>query len=239
MYNGIGLRTAKGSATSGYVQRNTAYVRPEFFRSQVGNNKSEGGRRGRGYDDSHSSVNKRGKVSEEILQHNRKRAIEGKVYDHSENLKATGKYTEEEIEEKCQNLRESLNAEMDRDAEQRDIRSDGRERDRDKDRRNRSRSRSRSRDRDDRRWGGGEGRRGVCFDFQKGRCRRGGDCRFAHPLEGRDSHRRQGDGGGGGGEGERSDGSGWKRGNDMTTDTHEREKLKSQLNEKMRRELSV
>jgi len=37
-------------------------------------------------------------------------------------------------------------------------------------------------------YGGGGGGRGVCFDFQKGRCNRGDQCRFAH----------EGDGGGGG-----------------------------------------
>ena len=30
MYNGIGLATPRGSSTSGYVQRNLAYVKPYF-----------------------------------------------------------------------------------------------------------------------------------------------------------------------------------------------------------------
>ena len=28
MYNGIGLRTARGSGTNGFVQRNLSYIRP-------------------------------------------------------------------------------------------------------------------------------------------------------------------------------------------------------------------
>jgi len=30
MYNGIGLATPRGSGTSGYVQRNLAYIKPSF-----------------------------------------------------------------------------------------------------------------------------------------------------------------------------------------------------------------
>ena len=45
--------------------------------------------------------------------------------------------------------------------------------------------------------GGGGGGRGVCFDFQKGRCSRGDSCSFEHVLEAG----RGGGGGGGGGYG--------------------------------------
>jgi len=30
MYNGIGLPTPRGSGTSGYIQRNLAYIKPSF-----------------------------------------------------------------------------------------------------------------------------------------------------------------------------------------------------------------
>jgi len=38
MYNGIGLRTVRGSGTAGYVNGNKAYVRPSQVRKIVGQN---------------------------------------------------------------------------------------------------------------------------------------------------------------------------------------------------------
>jgi hypothetical protein len=38
MYNGIGLRTVRGSGTAGYVNGNKAYVRPSQVRKVVGMN---------------------------------------------------------------------------------------------------------------------------------------------------------------------------------------------------------
>lgn len=232
MYNGIGLRTTKGSATSGYVQRNNAYVKPEFFRSQLSHNRTGGKGRARGADDSRSGVNKRGAVSEEILQHNRKRAIEGKVFDMAEELRAGGKYSEEEIEEKCSRMRETLNEEMEHDGGRRESGvgdRDRRDRSKDRSRDMRSRSRSRSRDRDERYTGrarsGPSGRRGVCFAYQKGVCRRGDDCRFEHEYEDNDRSVRLSE-------------EQWNRPKEVT-DTHEREKKKAEQNERFRRALGL
>ncbi|CAE7379331.1 cwf21, partial [Symbiodinium sp. KB8] len=35
MYNGIGLRTARGSGTNGYVTKNFGYVRPDIVRAKT------------------------------------------------------------------------------------------------------------------------------------------------------------------------------------------------------------
>ena len=237
MYNGIGLRTAKGSATSGFVQRNIAHVRPEFFRSQLSKNRAGGDRRAHNADKSWNGEKKKGKVSDDILQHNRKRAIEGKVFDLAEELRVQGKYSEEEIEEKCKKLRETLTCEMERNSEKRDGGNKGDrdrrygsihiEMDRDSDRS--SRSRSRSRDRDERylvsdRHGRGR-RRGVCFAYQKGQCSRGDDCRFVHEYEYNDKNTAYND-------------EQWVRSNEVT-DTHEREHEKAKQNERFRQALGL
>ena len=40
-YNGIGLTTPRGSATSGHVQRNLSHLRPDFYRSKLSANSGE------------------------------------------------------------------------------------------------------------------------------------------------------------------------------------------------------
>lgn len=65
MYNGIGLSTARGSGTNGYVQRNWAIVRPKEktkYKTEEELEKSD------------ASVNKQ--PNKEILDHERKRKIE-------------------------------------------------------------------------------------------------------------------------------------------------------------------
>ena len=41
MYNGIGLRTVRGSGTNGYVQRNLSYVRPVNVRQRVSESRGQ------------------------------------------------------------------------------------------------------------------------------------------------------------------------------------------------------
>jgi len=43
MYNGIGLQTPRGSGTSGYVQRNMAYIKPQQVRTTTGIVSGKGG----------------------------------------------------------------------------------------------------------------------------------------------------------------------------------------------------
>ena|SRR3990167_4665788 len=69
MYNGVGLTTPRGSATNGFIQRNLAFVRPkDSFIDQ----KFE------------ITAPKPKKANKEILEHQRKRAIELKVVEWAE-----------------------------------------------------------------------------------------------------------------------------------------------------------
>ena len=72
MYNGIGLKTARGSGTNGYIQRNLAHIsrpRQEFI---VGLKTQKSKRRV-------AKPNKL-RVDVSIMEHNRKRQIEVLVF---------------------------------------------------------------------------------------------------------------------------------------------------------------
>jgi serine/arginine repetitive matrix protein 2 len=110
MYNGIGLTTVRGSATSGHVTKNLSYVRPAQFRSKLDSNRAGGfGGGGRG-GNHHGTGPAPAKVNEEIILHNKKRAIEGKVYELRVQLEDEG-VASDEVEKKCDALRLSLETE--------------------------------------------------------------------------------------------------------------------------------
>lgn len=99
MYNGIGLTTPRGSGTSGHVVKNVSYLRPEFFRNKVdANTGKQNGFNAQGL--ANSVGNK------EILDHNKKREIESKLYELQETMIEQG-YTDIEIEEKLAEVRKS------------------------------------------------------------------------------------------------------------------------------------
>jgi serine/arginine repetitive matrix protein 2 len=78
-YNGIGLASVRGSGTSGYVQTNKFHVRA----SRLGPRDSLRDR------DDLSGAGAR-KPNQEILEHNRKRAVEIKLLLLRESLEAAG-----------------------------------------------------------------------------------------------------------------------------------------------------
>ncbi|EED19320.1 conserved hypothetical protein [Talaromyces stipitatus ATCC 10500] len=115
MSSNVGLSTPRGSGTSGYVQRNSAFLKP----------------RNAGYgapyppvssaDDKGPSSFRQRKPDQQILDHDRKRAIEVRVLeererleDENEELQKTKEtpLTEEEIDEKCDALRTRLLKEL-------------------------------------------------------------------------------------------------------------------------------
>jgi serine/arginine repetitive matrix protein 2 len=75
MYNGIGLQTARGSGTNGYVQKNLAYVRDLPKQNNFQQQKL--------LDIARYAPSEK-KPNEEILEHEKKRRIEAKVYDWAE-----------------------------------------------------------------------------------------------------------------------------------------------------------
>jgi hypothetical protein len=70
-YNGIGLKTPRGSGTNGYVQRNLGHL--QFSRPSYEQQKQQ-----------NAVVDLQRPPNEEILEHDRKRAIEVKVAEWAE-----------------------------------------------------------------------------------------------------------------------------------------------------------
>ena len=76
MYNGIGLRTARGSGTNGYVQSNSAFVKPVNVRRAEEINRTGG----IGARDGEWKARTAVEGNKEINEHNRKREVEAQVY---------------------------------------------------------------------------------------------------------------------------------------------------------------
>lgn len=80
MYNGIGLQTARGTGTNGFVQRNLSYVRVN--REKVEYKPDEEIKKLEAY------ASKKGNA--ELLQHDRKRKIELKCLEMQELMAEQG-----------------------------------------------------------------------------------------------------------------------------------------------------
>ncbi|GAB7365415.1 hypothetical protein MBLNU230_g6493t1 [Neophaeotheca triangularis] len=104
MSDNVGLTTPRGSGTSGYVQRNTAHLKPRDF------HKPYPGGPNRTNDKEQPKKYIQRKPDAAILEHNRLRAIESKVFALRDELEEEGKLGEEEIEERCEGLRKELSA---------------------------------------------------------------------------------------------------------------------------------
>lgn len=116
MSSNVGLSTPRGSGTSGYVQRNSAFLKP----------------RNAGYGAPYPPVSsssdykpmsdfRQRKPDQQILEHDRKRAIELQVLEEREKLEEENEelekskkkaLTDEEIDERCDALRERLLKEL-------------------------------------------------------------------------------------------------------------------------------
>ncbi|CAI9755556.1 unnamed protein product [Fraxinus pennsylvanica] len=101
MYTGIGLQTARGSGTNGYIQANKFFIRPKT--NKVVTDSSKGFEIGQGT----AGVTR--KANKEILEHDRKRQIELKLLVLEEKLTDQG-YTDAEIAEKLDEVRNALEA---------------------------------------------------------------------------------------------------------------------------------
>ncbi|KAH7326414.1 cwf21 domain-containing protein [Stachybotrys elegans] len=98
MSDNVGLSTPRGSGTSGYVQRNLAHIKPRDYGAPYPK-------------DLDSMRHKQRQPDKGILEHDRKREIEVKVFDLRDKLEEE-EVDEDEIEERCNKLREKLTAEM-------------------------------------------------------------------------------------------------------------------------------
>ncbi|KAL2828230.1 hypothetical protein BDW59DRAFT_159821 [Aspergillus cavernicola] len=139
MSSNVGLTTPRGSGTSGYVQRNTAFLKPRNFGSGAPypspSLSSSGDRFGGGF----GGEFKQRQPDKAILEHEMKRDIEVRVLEERERLEDSNEeiendqaevgkdkdqdqdkdegegrkiLSEEEIEERCERLREKLIREM-------------------------------------------------------------------------------------------------------------------------------
>ncbi|CAN8254834.1 unnamed protein product [Cochlearia groenlandica] len=101
MYNGIGLQTARGSGTNGYVQTNKFFVRPRNGGKLVNG--------GKGFEDDQGTAGLSKKPNKDILEHDRKRQIHLKLAILEDKLVDQG-YSDAEIAQKLEETRASLEA---------------------------------------------------------------------------------------------------------------------------------
>ncbi|XP_024988006.1 serine/arginine repetitive matrix protein 2 [Cynara cardunculus var. scolymus] len=101
MYNGIGLQTARGSGTNGYIQSNKFFVKPKTNKVLTGN--------AGGYEAGQGIAGVTRKPNKDILEHDRKRQIQLKLVILEDKLVDQG-YTDDEIAQKLDEARTTLEA---------------------------------------------------------------------------------------------------------------------------------
>ncbi|KAG6038767.1 RNA-splicing factor [Claviceps citrina] len=97
MSENVGLSTPRGSGTSGYVQRNLAHLKPRDHGAPYPK-------------DLDSLRHKQRQPDKAILEHDRKRQIEVKVFELRDQLEEE-EIDDDEIDKRCDDLREKLTAE--------------------------------------------------------------------------------------------------------------------------------
>ncbi|KXX74993.1 Pre-mRNA-splicing factor cwc-21 [Madurella mycetomatis] len=101
MSDNVGLSTPRGSGTSGYVQRNLAHMRPRDMAAPYQPR------------DLDNLKHKQRQPDKGLLEHERKREVEVKVFELRDKLEEEG-VEEEEIDSRCDELRKKLLAEMEK-----------------------------------------------------------------------------------------------------------------------------
>ncbi|PSR77977.1 pre-mRNA splicing factor CWC21 [Coniella lustricola] len=101
MSDNVGLSTPRGSGTSGYVQRNLAHIKPRDSAAPYPK-------------DPDTFRHRQRQPDKGILEHDRKREIEVKVFELRDELEDQ-EVDEDEIEDRCEALRKKLMAEQERD----------------------------------------------------------------------------------------------------------------------------
>ncbi|KAI8945477.1 cwf21-domain-containing protein [Xylaria longipes] len=102
MSDNVGLSTPRGSGTSGYVQRNLAHMKPRDRD------------RGAPYPRDLDLLKHRQRLPDKgILEHDRKREVEVKVFELRDQLEDEG-VEEDEIDRRCDALRKELQEQMNR-----------------------------------------------------------------------------------------------------------------------------
>jgi len=113
MYNGIGLPSTRGTATSGHVQSNRAYVRPSSERHRTKNqreqhnNESKDNKYNRNYNKKNNTISK--KNNDEINEHEKKRKFENHILELQIQLEDGGRLSSKEIQTRIRNERDHYN----------------------------------------------------------------------------------------------------------------------------------
>lgn len=102
-YNGIGLQTAKGSSTNGFIQKNYTKVRESSYSRRLKLKKEEEKRRNKQIIEDLSNVK-----DKELQKHEEKRKIELKISEYRDSLEDLGELDDDEIEQKCKEFRKAL-----------------------------------------------------------------------------------------------------------------------------------
>ncbi|GKZ68420.1 hypothetical protein AnigIFM50267_003100 [Aspergillus niger] len=103
MSSNVGLSTPRGSGTSGYVQRNFAFMKPR----NAGYGAPYPPISGSNSADPSDKPFKQRQPDKQILEHDRRRAIEVKVMEERERLEEENERIEEELESKQKNKKKS------------------------------------------------------------------------------------------------------------------------------------
>ena len=101
MSDNVGLSTPRGSGTSGYVQRNLAHIKPRDAAAPYPPR------------DLDNLRHKQRQPDKAILEHERKREVEVKVFELRDKLEEE-EVEEDEIDKRCDELRQKLLADMER-----------------------------------------------------------------------------------------------------------------------------
>lgn len=94
MSSNVGLSTPRGSGTSGYVQRNLSFIKPRDSAPPP--------------KDIDTLKYRQRQPDKGILEHDRRREIEVKVFELRDRLEEDGEIDEDEIDERCSKLRAKL-----------------------------------------------------------------------------------------------------------------------------------
>lgn len=117
MSSNVGLSTPRGSGTSGYVQRNWAFMKPRSAPYPPPSSRRDDDEAGKGF--------RQRQPDRKILEHDRRREVEVRVLEEREKLEDENErveegeqegqvVSEEEIEARCEALRERLVRELER-----------------------------------------------------------------------------------------------------------------------------
>ncbi|KAK9782007.1 putative Pre-mRNA-splicing factor CWC21 [Seiridium cardinale] len=107
MSDNVGLSTPRGSGTSGYVQRNLAHMRPRDRAAPYPK-------------DFDSMRHKQRQPDKGILEHERKREVEVKVFELRDRLEDEG-VDEDDIDAQCDKLRKELLEKLEKGGRDRDL----------------------------------------------------------------------------------------------------------------------